>query len=218
MAGVTNDGVLDTDAGGGGGGTVSIGSGGATDASVLNTAPVGTEYGLAVRLVGATGGGGPATIANGADVAEGNTADAAVVTDTTGTLSGKLRGLVKWAFERMPASLGQKIMAESFPVTIASDQPTIQVDIQNVDVEVDVIITGTAVDVPVFTRKYTIQLDEASSTITYVGEAAPGSLVSDPVWRIKRLNSTSGLVVEWANAISVTFTVIWNDRVTYTYS
>ena len=67
------------------------------------------------------GGGGAATIADGADVALGATTDAAVVTDTTGTVSGKLRGLVKWAFERMPASLGQKTGANSFPVTIASD-------------------------------------------------------------------------------------------------
>ena len=38
----------------------------------------------------------------------GATGDAAITTDTTGSLSGKLRGLVKWAFERMPASLGDR--------------------------------------------------------------------------------------------------------------
>lgn len=53
--------------------------------------------------------------------------DAAIVTDTTGGLSGKLRGLVKWAFERMPASLGQKAMAASLPVVLASDQASIPV-------------------------------------------------------------------------------------------
>ena len=73
------------------------------------------------------GGGGAVTIADGADVAEGALADAAVVTDAAGTISGKLRGLVKWAFERMPASLGQKVMASSFPVTIASDQTALAV-------------------------------------------------------------------------------------------
>jgi hypothetical protein len=69
----------------------------------------------------------PASIAAGSDVTEGNTTDAAVITDTTGTISGKLRGLVKWAFERMPASLGQKAMAASFPVVIASDQSAVPV-------------------------------------------------------------------------------------------
>jgi len=41
-----------------------------------------------------SGGGGAVNIADGADVAEGSTTDAAVTTDTTGTISGKLRGVV----------------------------------------------------------------------------------------------------------------------------
>lgn len=61
-------------------------------------------------------------IANGASVDIGAVADAAVVTDTTGSLSGKLRGLIKWAFERMPAALGQTTMSASLPVVIASNQ------------------------------------------------------------------------------------------------
>lgn len=44
---------------------------------------------------GGGGGGGAATVADGADVAQGSTTDAAVTTDVAGTLSGKLRGLVK---------------------------------------------------------------------------------------------------------------------------
>lgn len=44
---------------------------------------------------GAAGGGGAVTIANGSDVAEGSTTDAAVTTDVAGTVSAKLRGLVK---------------------------------------------------------------------------------------------------------------------------
>lgn len=73
------------------------------------------------------GAGGAATVADGADVAQGTTTDAAVITDATGTLSGKIRGLVKWAFERMPASLGQKTMSLALPVSIASDQSAISV-------------------------------------------------------------------------------------------
>lgn len=80
-----------------------------------------------VKTTGGGGGGGAVTIADGADVAEGATTDLAVVTDTTGTVSGKLRGLVKWAYERMPASLGQKTMAASLPIVIASDQASIPV-------------------------------------------------------------------------------------------
>lgn len=54
-------------------------------------------------------------------------ADTAVVTDAAGSISGKLRGLIKWAFERMPASLDQKAMAASLPVVIASDQTALSV-------------------------------------------------------------------------------------------
>src|SRR4051812_26423201 len=59
----------------------------------------------------------------------GTNADAAIITDTTGSWSGKLRGVVKWAYERMPASLGQKTKANSLPVVISSDQDTLNVSI-----------------------------------------------------------------------------------------
>jgi hypothetical protein len=48
-----------------------------------------------LRTTSVGGGADAVTIANGADVAEGATTDAAIYTDTTGTVSGKLRGLVK---------------------------------------------------------------------------------------------------------------------------
>jgi hypothetical protein len=64
---------------------------------------------------------------------------------------------------------------------------------------------------------YTLLLDEASATITYVGETMPGNLPSDPTWRIKRLDSSSGLAVEWAEGTSDE-DKIWDDRATYTYS
>lgn len=66
----------------------------------------------------------------------GANADAAIVTDTTGSINGKLRGLVKMQDERMPASLGQKAMTASLPVVIASDQSA-------VEVTGDVTVTGT---------------------------------------------------------------------------
>src|SRR3990167_6942588 len=84
---------------------------------------------------GGGGGGGAVTVADGADVNAGSTTDAVVITDATGTLSSKLRGLIKWAFERMPVSLGQKVMTASFPVVVASDQSAIPVSGPLTDVE-----------------------------------------------------------------------------------
>jgi len=68
--------------------------------------PVGTLNPLPTGSSG--GGGGATTVADGADVAQGAIADAAVSTDTTGSVSGKLRGLVKLVvnlLSRWPASL-----------------------------------------------------------------------------------------------------------------
>lgn len=295
--------------------------------------------------------GGATTIADGSDVAEGATTDAAVVTDVAGTVSGKLRGLVKWAFERMPASLGQKAMANSLPVVIASDQSAVPVSgtvstggltdselrATPVPVSGTVAVTNAALSVvgggaeatalrvtvasdstgllsvddngasltvdapvgtPVFVRLsdgaapiatlpvsaaslplptgastaalqtqpgvdigdvtvnnaagasavniqdggntitvdgtvaatqsgtwtifangtgYVIRLEEASATITYVGQAVPTTATSAAAWSIKRLDSASGLVVLWGGGTAA-FNQIWDDRAGLAYS
>lgn len=53
--------------------------------------------------VATAGGGGAVTIADGADVAEGTTTDAADLTGTAGTAMSKLRGLVQLLNTRVPA-------------------------------------------------------------------------------------------------------------------
>lgn len=55
----------------------------------------------------------------------GTTTTAAVTSDTNGSAIGFLRGLVKWAYEKMPASLGQKAKSASLPVTLASDEDVV---------------------------------------------------------------------------------------------
>jgi hypothetical protein len=68
-------------------------------------------------------------------------------------------------------------------------------------------------------QQYTLLLDEISATVSYVGEALPGSLQGDAVWRIKKLDEggTPELQVEWADGTS-DFDKVWDDRATYTYS
>lgn len=58
----------------------------------------------------------------------GTTTTAAVTSDTNGSAIGFLRGLVKWAYERMPASLGQKAKSASLPVTLASDEDVVKAE------------------------------------------------------------------------------------------
>jgi hypothetical protein len=67
-------------------------------------------------------------VEDGDDVALGATTDAAITTDESGTISAKLRGLLKWAAERMPANLGQTTMSGSLPVVVASDQSAMEIE------------------------------------------------------------------------------------------
>jgi hypothetical protein len=64
---------------------------------------------------------------------------------------------------------------------------------------------------------YDLRLEEASGTITYIGEADPGSAEASPVWRIKRMDTSSGIVLLWASGSS-DFNKTWNDRASYVYS
>lgn len=60
----------------------------------------------------------------------GDTTDAGVTTDTNGTVSAKLRGLIILVINllsRWPATLGQKLMNASLPVVLPSDQSAIPV-------------------------------------------------------------------------------------------
>jgi hypothetical protein len=73
---------------------------------------------------GGGGGGGAVTAADGALVSLGAIADAAASADT-GAFS--LIALTKRLLGKLPASVGQKVMAASLPVTLASDQGAVAV-------------------------------------------------------------------------------------------
>lgn len=60
--------------------------------------------------------------------------------------------------------------------------------------------------------------DESGGTVLYIGEAAPGSIDSATVWRIKRITFTGqDSVTEWAGGTAA-FDKIWDDHLTETYS
>jgi len=66
--------------------------------------------------------------------------------------------------------------------------------------------------------KYTKLLDK-DGTITYIGEAEPGSSEAAAVWRIQRVDETSDpdLEIKWAEG-AASFDKVWDDRLTYSYS
>ena len=63
--------------------------------STLSYVPLIVDAGGNLLVSGGGGGGGAVTISDGSDVAEGSTTDAAVLGDTEGTISAKLRGINK---------------------------------------------------------------------------------------------------------------------------
>ena len=60
-------------------------------------------------------------------------------------------------------------------------------------------------------------IDEESSTVTYIGEAAPGTATSSPAWRIKKI-IVNGTVTEikYADANTL-YDNIWDNRASLTY-
>lgn len=62
------------------------------------------------------------------------------------------------------------------------------------------------------------RVDEASATVTYVGQAQDGSSIGDPVWQIQRITSSGGATeIEWADGNN-DFDNVWDDRAALTYS
>jgi hypothetical protein len=63
-----------------------------------------------------------------------------------------------------------------------------------------------------------IRLDEASTTITYVGEAKVGTTEASAKWRIFRLTDSSGdLTIEYADGDDK-FDNVWANRASLSYS
>jgi len=63
-----------------------------------------------------------------------------------------------------------------------------------------------------------VAVDEASATVTYVGEAATGSSLASAVWRIKRLTQTGAvLLIEFADG-NGNYDNVWNSRASLAYS
>lgn len=83
---------------------------------------------------------------------------------------------------------------------------------QNVPVKVDSQGRLLGVDADL-----TVLVDEVSATLSYIGKAIPGSLTSAPLWQIKRLDETTGMITTFADG-NAEFDNIWDDRASLSYS
>lgn len=91
-----------------------------------------------------------------------------------------------------------------------------------VDVKVNpsgALTTDATISGNVFTESaiYYKRLDDTTTlNMIYIGEATPGTATSAATWRIKRLDLTAGLIIQWAD--SGDFTQVWNNRASLTYN
>lgn len=65
---------------------------------------------------------------------------------------------------------------------------------------------------------YSVQYEEASSTVTYVGFAAPGSSTASAVWRIFRITTTSTTLIKVFADGNRNYDNIWDNRASLSYS
>jgi hypothetical protein len=90
-----------------------------------------------------------------------------------------------------------------------------------VDVKVNpsgALTTDATISGNVFTESaiYYKRLDDTTTlNMIYIGEATPGTATSASTWRIKRLDITSGLIIQWAG--TGIFNQVWNNRASLTY-
>lgn len=62
------------------------------------------------------------------------------------------------------------------------------------------------------------KLIDSEGNFTYIGEAEPGTPISSPLWRIKRVEQIgSDYTILWANG-SAEFNKTWSERISYSYS
>ena len=60
-------------------------------------------------------------------------------------------------------------------------------------------------------------IDDVSSSLTYIGEAAVGALDSEPKWRISRITvSGTETKIRYAGG-ETTWNSVWNDRASLAY-
>ena len=64
---------------------------------------------------------------------------------------------------------------------------------------------------------YGTRIDEATSTVTYIGKATPGTATSVSLWQIQKIDTTTGTVITWADG-NGDFDNVWDNRTSLTYS
>lgn len=62
-----------------------------------------------------------------------------------------------------------------------------------------------------------LRVDTSANPILYLGEAAPGTLDSQALWRIQRIDTTAVIKIEWADGNDY-FDNVWDNRAALSYA
>lgn len=131
---------------------------------------------------GGGGGGGAVTVADGADVNEGSTADAVIAAGAAGTVSAKLRRISTdiGTLATNSAAKGQATMAASVPVAIASDQSAVPVSLGTVKAaSTPAVAADTALVVAISPNNAVGILDSAGTNKATVKPASTAAVATD---------------------------------------
>lgn len=63
----------------------------------------------------------------------------------------------------------------------------------------------------------TLKVDDTIPNICYVGEANIASSSSAPVWRIRKIDTTTGVDIKWADGNS-NYDNVWDNRTLLSYN
>lgn len=64
---------------------------------------------------------------------------------------------------------------------------------------------------------FTTRIDEVSDTLMYIGQAIAGSGTDEPNWRVFKLDTTSGLIITYADG-NTNYDNIWDNRASLTFN
>jgi len=101
---------------------------------------------------------------------------------------------------------------DTYSLTDSPDQVT------NIS-DASVIIQKTIIVEPDDTVPLSVEVDFVGTSFIYKGWAEPGSLTSDPLWKMQRIEfvgADEDIVIRWA--ASGLYTQIWDNRLALTYT
>lgn len=62
-----------------------------------------------------------------------------------------------------------------------------------------------------------LRFDGAAAPVLYLGEAVPGSVTSAGVWKVQKIDTTTGVSIQWADG-NANYDNVWDNRGSLSYS